>query len=326
MTTNTTILAASMAQRWHDFWRGEIGEWIITRGLRIVMLLIAAVLAVRFVTWVADQVTRQLDVGFAESDSLVRSEATKHRQAVASVIRWVSIVLIAIWVIVQIADVLQFSVSGLIAPATVLGAALGFGAQQVVRDLLAGFFIIVEKQYGFGDLVTLTIGSATEASGTVENVTLRVTRLRSPDGEVLTIPNGQIVKATNLSKDWARAVVDIPVSTSADLNQVNEVLHQECDRALENPVLGELLLDAPTVMGVESIQVDTVTLRMVARTLPGKQFEVGRQLRILVIRALARVGIVTSADATVGVVDDAAVSDAEVVDAQETAEGAVQQR
>jgi small conductance mechanosensitive channel len=315
-----------MAQRWHDFWRGDIGEWIITRGLRIVMLLIAAVLAVRFVTWVAQQVTRQLDVGFAESDALVRSEATKHRQAVASVIQWVSIVLIAIWVIVQIADVLQFSVSGLIAPATVLGAALGFGAQQVVRDLLAGFFIIVEKQYGFGDLVTLTIVSATEASGTVENVTLRVTRLRSPDGEVLTIPNGQIVKATNLSKDWARAVVDIPVSTSADLNQVNEVLHQECDRALENPVLGELLLDAPTVMGVESIQVDTVTLRMVARTLPGKQFEVGRQLRVLVIRALARVGIVTSADATVGVVDDAAIPDAEVVEAQEKGEGAVQQR
>ncbi len=318
-----------MAQRWHDFWRGDIGEWIITRGLRIVLLLIAAVLAVRFVTWVAQQVTRQLDVGFAESDALVRSEATKHRQAVASVIQWVSIVLIAIWVIVQIADVLQFSASGLIAPATVLGAALGFGAQQVVRDLLAGFFIIVEKQYGFGDLVTLTIVSATEASGTVENVTLRVTRLRSPDGEVLTIPNGQIVKATNLSKDWARAVVDIPVSTSADLNRVNEVLHQECDRALENPVLGELLLDAPTVMGVESIQVDTVTLRMVARTLPGKQFEVGRQLRILVIRALARVGIVTSAGTTVGVVDDAAIpadQDAEVVDAQEKAEGAVQQR
>jgi small conductance mechanosensitive channel len=315
-----------MGQRWHDFWRGDIGEWIITRGLRIVMLLIAAVLAVRFVTWVAQQVTRQLDVGFAESDALVRSEATKHRQAVASVIQWVSIVLIAIWVIVQIADVLQFSVSGLIAPATVLGAALGFGAQQVVRDLLAGFFIIVEKQYGFGDLVTLTIVSATEASGTVENVTLRVTRLRSPDGEVLTIPNGQIVKATNLSKDWARAVVDIPVSTSADLNQVNEVLHQECDRALENPVLGELLLDAPTVMGVESIQVDTVTLRVVARTLPGKQFEVGRQLRVLVIRALARVGIVTSADATVGVVDDAAIPNAEVVEAQEKAEGAVQQR
>ncbi|WP_139329537.1 MULTISPECIES: mechanosensitive ion channel family protein [unclassified Mycobacterium] len=326
MTTNTTVLAASMADRWHGFWRGAIGEWILGRGLHIIMLLIAAVLAARFVSWIAQQVTRQLDVGFTESDALVRSEATKHRQAVASVIQWVSIVVIAIWVLVQVAGVLQFSVGGLIAPATVLGAALGFGAQQVVRDLLAGFFIIVEKQYGFGDLVTLTIVSTTEASGTVENVTLRVTRLRSPDGEVLTIPNGQIVKATNLSKDWARAVVDIPVSTSADLNQVNDVLHQECERALDNPVLGELLLDAPTVMGVESIQVDTVTLRMVARTLPGKQFEVGRQLRVLVIRALARVGIVTSADARVGVVDDAAIPDAEVAAAQDRTENRVHQR
>src|SRR6201997_2657516 len=304
MTTNTTVLAASMTQRWHDFWRGEIGEWIITRGLRILMLLIAAVLAVRFVTWVAQQVTRQLDAGFAESDALVRSKATKHRQAVASVIQRASLVVIALCVIVQIGDVLQFSVGGLIAPATVLGAALGFGAQQLVKDLLSGFFIITEKQYGFGDLVALTVtGIAAEARGTVEDVTLRVTRLRSSDGEVFTIPNGQIVKTINLSKDWARAVVDIPVSTSADLNRVNEVLHQECERALDNPLLGELLLDEPTVMGVESIEVDTVTLRMVARTLPGKQFEAGRQLRVLVIRALARAGIVTAADAKVGVVD-----------------------
>ena len=304
-----------MTQRWHGFWRGDIGEWIITRGLRIVMLLIAAVLAVRFVTWVAQQVTRQLDVGFAESDALVRSEATKHRQAVASVIQWVSIVIIAIWVIVQIGDVLQFSVGGLIAPATVLGAALGFGAQQLVKDLLSGFFIIVEKQYGFGDLVALTVsGAADEARGTVENVTLRVTTLRSSDGEVFTVPNGQIVKSVNLSKDWARAVVDIPVSTSADLNRVNEVLHQECEHALDNPLLGELLLDAPTVMGVESIEVDTVTLRMVARTLPGKQFEAGRQLRVLVIRALARAGIVTAADATVGIVEDPAVPGAQAAE------------
>src|SRR5246500_4043070 len=327
MTTNKIVLAASMGQRWHDFWRGDIGEWIITRGLRIVMLLIAAVLAARFVSWVAEQVTRQLDVGFAESDALVRSEATKHRQAVASVIQWVSIVIIAIWVIMQISEVLQFSVGGLIAPATVLGAALGFGAQQLVKDLLSGFFIIVEKQYGFGDLVSLTVtGVAAEARGTVENVTLRVTRLRSSDGEVFTIPNGEIVKTINLSKDWARAVVDIPVSTSADLNRVNEVLHQECERALENPLLGELLLDAPTVMGVESIEVDTVTLRVVARTLPGKQFEAGRQLRVLVIRALARAGIVTAA--TVGLVDAAGMPDDQVAeeDADENAEGAVQRR
>jgi moderate conductance mechanosensitive channel len=329
MTTNKIVLAASMTQRWHDFWRGDIGEWIITRGLRIVMLLIAAVLAVRFVTWVAQQVTRQLDEGFAESDALVRSEATKHRQAVASVIQWVSIVVIAIWVIVQIGSVLQFSVGGLVAPAAVLGAALGFGAQQLVKDLLSGFFIIVEKQYGFGDLVSLTVsGIAAEARGTVENVTLRVTRLRSSEGELFTIPNGQIVKTVNLSKDWARAVIDIPVSTSADLNRVNEVLHQECEHALDNPVLGQLLLDEPTVMGIESIEVDTVTLRVVARTLPGKQFEAGRQLRVIVIRALARAGIVTTADATVSLVDAAGAPADQVAEAEtdDKADDPVQQR
>jgi moderate conductance mechanosensitive channel len=319
-TTNTHVFALTTTRPW-DVWRGEIGEWLITRGLRIAMLLIAAVLAVRFVTWVADQVARQIDERFEESDALVPSEASKHRQAVASVIQWVSIVVIAIWAMVQIAGVMQFSARGLIAPATVLGAALGFGAQQVVRDLLAGFFILVEKQYGFGDLVTLTIVSTAEASGTVENVTLRVTRLRSPNGEVLTIPNGQIIKAVNQSKDWARAVIDIPISNSTDLNRVNEVLHQECERALDNPLLSDLLLDAPTVMGVERIEVDTVTLRLVARTLPGKQFEAGRQLRALVVRALARAGIVTAADAKIGLVDDGSIPvgqlDEEALQAQE---------
>jgi len=327
MTTKTTFLAISTTQqRWHDFWRGPIGEWVITKGLRIVMLLIAAVLAARFVTWVAQRVTRRLDVGFTESDALVRSEATKHRQAVASVISWVSIAIICVVVVVQLTTIMNLSVGSLVAPAAVLGAALGFGAQRVVQDLLGGFFIIIEKQYGFGDLVSLTVaGIAAEARGTVEDVTLRVTKLRSSDGEVFTIPNGQIVKTVNLSKDWARAVVDIPVSTSVDLNRVNAVLHQECEHALDDAVLGELLLDAPTVMGVESIEIDTLTLRLVARTLPGKQFEAGRQLRVMVIRALARAGIMTAADATIGVVDDAAVPGSEIAaDADVTTPGRVQ--
>jgi moderate conductance mechanosensitive channel len=301
MTTKTTFLAISTTQqRWHDFWRGPIGEWVITKGLRIVMLLIAAVLAARFVTWVAQRVTRRLDVGFTESDALVRSEATKHRQAVASVISWVSIAIICVVVVVQLTTIMSLSVGSLVAPAAVLGAALGFGAQRVVQDLLGGFFIIIEKQYGFGDLVSLTVaGIAAEARGTVEDVTL--------------------------SKDWARAVVDIPVSTSVDLNRVNAVLHQECEHALDDAVLGELLLDAPTVMGVESIEIDTLTLRLVARTLPGKQFEAGRQLRVMVIRALARAGIMTAADATIGVVDDAAVSGSEIAaDADVKTPGRVQ--
>jgi small-conductance mechanosensitive channel len=303
--TNNTYLALSLADQWHGFWRGPIGEWIITRGLRIVMWLISSLLLARFFTWTAQRITRRLDQGFEESDALVRSEATKHRQAVASVISWVSIALLYVVVAVEIIDILQVPIASLVAPAAVLGAALGFGAQRVVQDLLSGFFIITERQYGFGDLVALTVtGVNKEATGAVEDVTLRVTKLRSSDGEVFTIPNGQIVKSVNLSKDWARAVVDIPVPVTADLNKVNDLLHEVCHMAVDDGQLKDLLLDEPSLMGVESIEPENVILRMVARTLPGKQFEVGRRLRVLVVRALSRAGIVSTGESspTVGAI------------------------
>ncbi len=290
--------ALSVADHWHDFWRGNIGEWIITKGLRIVMLVILAILLARFVNWAAQRISRRIDADFRESDALVRTETAKHRQAVASVISWVTIALICVVVLLQITDILAIPLGSLVAPAAVLGAALGFGAQRIVQDLLSGFFIITEKQYGFGDLVTLTLGSSNDATGTVEDVTLRVTKLRTSDGEVFTIPNGQIMKSLNLSKDWARAVVDIPVPTNADLNAVNELLHAVCENAMKDPAMSDLLLDQPQLMGVESLELDTVNLRMVARTLPGKQFEVGRRLRLLVIAALARAGIATKAEST----------------------------
>jgi small conductance mechanosensitive channel len=299
MTTNTTYLAFSVAQRWHDFWRGGIGEWILTRGLKIALIIIFSLLAARFISWSAQKITSRIDADFRESDQLVRTETAKHRQAVASVISWVSIAILFVMVAVEVTDALAIPVGSLVAPAAVLGAALGFGAQRIVQDLLAGFFVITEKQYGFGDLVALTVaGIAAPAEGTVEDVTLRVTKLRSSDGEVFTIPNGQIVKTMNLSKDWARAVIDIPVPTSADLTRVTELLHDVSETAMADTSLRKLLLDAPQVMGVESIELDTVNLRMVARTLPGKQFEVGRRLRALVIGSLARAGIVTPAGTT----------------------------
>ena len=293
--TNSTLLALNLADGWSGFWRGDLGVWILDRGLRIALLVIGGLLAARFISWTANRVVRRIDTEYRESDQLVRSESTKHRQAVASVISWVSVAILFVIVAVEVTDILAIPVGSLVAPAAVLGAALGFGAQRVVQDLLSGFFIITEKQYGFGDLVSLTVaGIAAPAEGTVEDVTLRVTKLRSTEGEMFIIPNGQIVKTLNLSKDWARAVVDIPVPTSADLNVVNDVLHEVAEKSTEDPALKDLLLDTPQMMGVESIELDTVNLRMVARTLPGKQYEVGRRIRVLVVRALRRAGIVAS--------------------------------
>lgn len=290
------IVAFAPAQHWDNLWRGEIGEWIITKGLRLALLIIGAVLASRFINFAAHQVTHHLERSFRTNDKLVRSEETKHRQAVASVISWVALVLLGVVVAVQITSILDVPIGSLVGPAALVGGALGFGAQKLVQDLLSGFFIITEKQYGFGDLVQLSMsGALTEAQGTVEEVTLRSTKLRTANGEVYTVPNGNIVRSLNLSKDWARAVVDIPVPTSADLIRVNEVLKKVCENArVADAPLRDLLLDQPSMMGVESIEVGAINLRMVARTLPGKQFEVGRRLRIQVVEALASVGVVTA--------------------------------
>jgi small conductance mechanosensitive channel len=135
------------------------------------------------------------------------------------------------------------------------------------------------------------VGGGDPATGTIEDVTLRVTRLRSPDGEVITLPNGQIVKVVNLSRDWARAVVDVPVPVSADVSRVNDVLREVGDQAFRDPQMRPLLLDPPSVMGVETIDLEQVNVRMVARTLPGKQFEVGRDLRARIVLAFRRHGM-----------------------------------
>jgi small conductance mechanosensitive channel len=274
----------------------NLGHWTLTKGLHIVLVVLFAIITTRIIRWVAARISKRLDGD--DYDAMLRPESVKHRRAVASVISSVAIALLYVMLAIDITNQLGLPVGSLVAPAAVLGAALGFGAQRIVQDLLSGFFLITEKQYGFGDLVELTVNAGGTALGTVEDVTLRVTKLRTSDGEMFTVPNGQIVKSLNMSKDWARAVVDIPVPTSADLNQVNDVLRNVSTTAMKDDTLTDLLLDEPQLMGVESIEVDNVNLRMVARTLPGKQFEVGRRLRALVVAGLRRAGIASNVAAS----------------------------
>jgi len=284
--TSSALLANSLLP--------DVTGWrllMFERVLPIVLWTLAAVLANRFVNWFSARVTMRIDAQFKNSDSLVRSESAKHQHALIQVISWVAIAAIYLFAAYQIIKALGVPINALVAPATVIGAALGFGAQRVVQDLLAGFFLITERQYGFGDVVNLSLTGGSTAEGTVSDVTLRVTKLRNTDGEVITVPNGQIVKATNLSKDWARAVVDIPLPKTVDMGKVNALLHRVGERAYHDPKMSTLLLDEPTLMGIESIDLDQVNLRMVARTLPGKQFEVGRNLRERIVRSLATAGI-----------------------------------
>jgi small conductance mechanosensitive channel len=269
----------------------DVSTWFRGKLPLVVALVVGSILVTRLASWIGEQVMGRLDRRAGATDALVRSESMKHRHAVVQVITWASLVVIYSITAVLVIGLLGIPLTGFVAPATVVGVALGFGAQRVVQDVLAGFFLITERQYGFGDVVRLSVIGTEGAVGTVEEVTLRITRIRTLDGEVVSTSNGQIVQVTNLSRDWARAVVDVPVPVSADVNRVSEVLRAACEDAFDDDVLRRLMLDEPSVMGVESLEVDRFNVRVVARTLPGKQFDVGRALRARITRALLREGV-----------------------------------
>jgi moderate conductance mechanosensitive channel len=271
---------------------GDLGIWLRGSGLEIVLLVLGAVLLARLATWVGRRITERMDTAPTHGDALVRSEAAKHRRALTQVLTWVSIAVIWSVAGVLVLTRLGLPIASLIPSAAVIAAALGFGAQQVVRDLLAGLFIITERQYGYGDLVRIAAAGVEEATGTIEEVALRTTRLRTLTGEVVTVPNGLIVEVTNLSRDWARALVDVPLPAGVDVARANEVLRKVGAEAFADQTLRPLLLNEPTVMGVESFEVGQVNLRMVARTLPGRQFDVARELRVRVAVSFQREGLV----------------------------------
>ncbi|WP_232715481.1 mechanosensitive ion channel family protein [Gordonia metallireducens] len=293
VTSGADLLAAAPSPT--EILIGRVYVWLATNGLEIVIWILGAVLLARVIRWFAGKYANRVESRFSTSDLIVQTEDAKHRRALVDVVAWSLIVGIAIVVIVHILGVFGIPLSGLTGPTAVIGAALGFGAQRIVQDILAGFFVVAEKQYGYGDVVNLTVTGNAPAEGTVEDVTLRVTKLRTTEGEVITVPNGQIIKATNLSKDWARAVVDVPVPSEADIGLVNDTLDRVGRQFYELPRWHDLLLDAPSSLGVISLELDSITVRMVTRTLPGKQFEVGRALRVHIIRALAREGITVPA-------------------------------
>jgi small-conductance mechanosensitive channel len=270
----------------------QFKNWLGSDGLPIVLILVGAILLTRFTTWFKTLIIARIDANDAESDALVRSEAAKHRHSLAQVISWTVLVMLYCVSGVQILSHVGVATSSLVAPAAVVGVALGFGAQRLVQDLLAGFFIIAERQYGFGDLISIAGPWVSEGViGTVEDVTLRTTKVRTANGEVIFTPNGQIAQVTNLSRDWARVVVDVPVPLAVDIGHISDILREVGRAAYADDELGPQLLDAPAVMGVQSIEVDQIRVRIVARTLPGRQFLVGLALRGRIAAALRREGI-----------------------------------
>jgi small conductance mechanosensitive channel len=271
----------------------DLSHWARGSGLEIVLLGLGAILFTRFLDWAAARVVARLQTSPGDPVA-VASERDKHVYALVQALERLAIAMV--WFVTVALVLLRCNVplTTLVAPATVAGVALGFGAQRVVADLLAGFFIISERQYGVGDNIQVGppgTAPANAVSGTVEEITLRVTRLRTMAGEVVVIPNGEIRQLVNRSKDWSRVLVDVPVASAEDIDVAAEALRSVGRDIVAEDRWAPLLLDEPRVLGVDSLELQQVQLRLAARTLPGRQWEVARELRRRSLLALHAAGI-----------------------------------
>jgi small-conductance mechanosensitive channel len=223
----------------------------------------------------------------AQAESALVDERRKQRvRALGAILRSAaSVTIFSIAGFAVLGD-LGINLAPLLASAGVVGVAIGFGAQNLVRDYLSGIFMLVEDQYGVGDVIT--VGDAT---GTVENVTLRITRVRDVNGIVWHIRNGAIETVGNESQGWARAVIDFPVPFESDLVTIRNVLQATGDAMWNEPTWRAVMLEAPEVWGAQEITSDEVVMRMVAKTAPLRQWEVEREMRARVKAALHQAGI-----------------------------------
>jgi small-conductance mechanosensitive channel len=269
-------------------------RWLEDHLLPAVLVGLGAVLLARALRFVGARYRAGIEEEVREvvARGGVASEGSKRARAVSQILDWSAVALTYTVAAILGVHVLGIPLTSLVAPATVAGVALGFGAQQIVGDVLAGFFLLAEHQFGVGDLVTMAVpGSAYSVTGTVEQLTLRVTKLRSQQGELIVVPNSALQQVTNLSRDWSRVVIDLPVPTEDDLQAVIETVHEVAVAMAADPAWRPVILGEPVIAGVEAIEVGYVHLRLVLRTLPGRQFEVGRELRLRLATALRSVHV-----------------------------------
>lgn len=273
--------------------------WARSDGLQIVLLALGAALLARFAHWMSGLYELRVGVGSTETGALAVAEQGRRRAAVAQALERTAVALLYFVVTMMILSRLGIPITTLVAPATVAGVALGFGAQRVVQDVLAGFFIISENQYGLGDLVQISQpGSTTGISGTVEAVSLRTTQLRTTTGELVILPNGEARQVTNRSRDWRLVVVDAPIPLDADIDVATMALRAAAESLSADPDVAPMLLDAVTVSGVQSIELGYLQMRVSARTTPAHAVDVGLALRQAAAKALSEAGMSTSLAST----------------------------
>lgn len=278
-----------------DFWLGA--------PLRIIMIVLIGLILHAMVRLLIRKVTSSIARGtqsrvvaaspkkrqgnrWKTDTTLSSARQSQRAKTVGSVLRSVASIVIWTVMIVMIIAELGFNIAPVIASAGVVGVALSFGAQSLVKDFLSGIFIVAEDQLGIGDWVDLG-----EASGEVEAVGLRTTQVRDLEGTLWHVRNGEILRVGNSSQGWARTVVDLPIPYDADIDEMADFLVEATSEALHKPGIKGNVTGKPEYLGVQSITGESVTLRLLVKTAPAAQFSVGRKLREELKKAMDARGI-----------------------------------
>jgi moderate conductance mechanosensitive channel len=279
----------------------EAGDKLLATPLTILLIVLVAYIANLIVRRAIRRLTDKIaDPGAQERVRKLKKRAptaivdtgtvslrsAARAQTLALVLRSIASVLIWTIAVTMILGELGVNLGPLIAGAGIAGVAIGFGAQSLVKDFLSGIFMLVEDQYGVGDIVDVG-----EATGTVEAVTLRTTRIRSVEGTVWHVPNGTIDRVGNMSQQWARALLDVEVAYGTDIDQAQRVIKAVADGVADDPEWRGRILEPPEVWGIESMGPDAMSIRLVVKTRPGDQFPVMRELRRRLSEAFLREGI-----------------------------------
>lgn len=248
-------------------------------GVRILLMIVAAILAIR----IMDRTLRRLRLLVPRVDT-GSSRVVQRAETLRHIIRSFLKVLILVLLVAGVTTEVGINLAPLLAGVGIVSLAVGFGAQSLVKDVIAGFFIIFEDQFAVGD--TVRIG---DLSGNVEHMSIRVTVLRNVEGEVHVIPNGSIQTVTVMTKDWGAAQVDVFVPYAEDIDRVSQTLQTVIDGIHRD--YPDQVIEPPKVLGVERLGDEFVTLRVIAKTLPHDRWDIRREMRRRIQKELQLQGV-----------------------------------
>lgn len=264
-------------------WRARGLDYALDKGIDVAGVLISVFAAWLLVSFIARRIERW---GKKDDGGGFRSAREQRARTAAKLVRSIGRAVLTVVAVLMVLNQLDFNISPLLASAGVVGLAISFGSQSLVRDYVTGFFLQLEHQFALGDVIR--IGNV---EGTVENITLRLAFLRDASGALHIIPNGTIAQVTNLTRSWGRVIVDVDVPWK-DSDRALEAIRQGAESLAKDPSWADALLDPPRVPGLERFGPGTVTLRTTARVDPYRRDDVARDLRRRIKEALDRAGIV----------------------------------